>query len=110
MPSRQTLLAGAALCLLLWLVGCGGGHDPTYPVQGTVRVDGKVITAGSVAFESIEPGSDGKRYTARGTIQNDGSFRLTTFTENDGAVAGRHRAMVMGSTIFAPEQALPAKP
>ena len=30
--------------------------------------------------------------TARGEIQQDGSFELTTFQKHDGAVAGRYKA------------------
>ena len=33
--------------------------------------------------------------TATGTIQHDGSFVLGTYTADDGAVAGDHRAIVV---------------
>jgi hypothetical protein len=71
-------------------------------VQGVVRLDGKPLDGGAVLFESIEPGGHrsggvvgGRRYTARGTIDGQGRYRLSTFGRYDGAVAGRHRAVVL---------------
>ena len=80
---------------LILLAGCSSSPEKTYPVQGVVRLDGKPLDGGSVLFESIEPGSSGRRYTARGTIDGQGNYRLSTFGRYDGAVAGRHRVVVL---------------
>lgn len=106
---RKTKPAGGliALVVLVLATGCSSGRDTTYSVEGTVQVDGQLVTGGAVAFESVEPGSDGKRRTARGTIGPDGTYRLTTFTRGDGALAGRHRAMVVNTTLFDPESERP---
>ena len=72
-------------------VGCADGRPATYPVQGKVLFrDGTAVTSGTVEFESIE-----QRLNARGAIRSDGTFHLSTFAAGDGAVAGRHRAVVV---------------
>ena len=86
------------LALLACVVGCSGNPAPTYPVQGTVRLDGKPMARGTVLFEPAEPGPDGKVHSARATIGPDGTYRLSTFGQYDGAVAGRHHAVVLASS------------
>jgi hypothetical protein len=72
------------------LAGCGPSHPPTYPVRGTVAfADGRPVTWGTVEFYSVE-----QKIAARGQIQSDGSFQLSTFGTGDGAVAGRHLVTV----------------
>jgi hypothetical protein len=83
------ILAGL---LPLLLAGCGSRSLPTYRAGGKVVFpDGKPLGGGWVWFESVQgaqiPGS-------RGQIQLDGSFQLTTYRPNDGAVEGEHRALV----------------
>ena len=80
-----------SLSLTCWS-GCGPRSDrpPTAPVTGKVTLDGKPLPSGWVYFDP----ADGRRL-AKGQIQPDGSFSLGTFEENDGAVLGRHRVMVV---------------
>lgn len=74
--------------------GCGTGRPKTYPVSGRVVFpNGRPFTGGVVEFVPADASGAG----ARGAIQPDGTFRLTTFRENDGAVEGRHRAVVVWS-------------
>ncbi|MHC4177951.1 MAG: hypothetical protein ACYSWU_10610 [Planctomycetota bacterium] len=80
---------------LIVLAGCSDSPEKTYPVRGVVTVDGRPLEGGSVLFESVEPGSSGRRYTARASIDSQGRYRLTTFQTHDGATAGRHRAVVL---------------
>ena len=83
------------LCVAIASIGlCGCSEQPaTYVVHGlVVYPDGKPVTRGTVEFELIV----GKNpITASGEIAEDGTFQLGTFEENDGAVAGRHRAAVI---------------
>lgn len=82
-----------ALVLLagLSLAGCGGSN--LYPAQGKVTFkDGTPLTAGWVVFESATPGA---KAGARGNIQPDGTFQLSTFKEGDGALEGPYRVAVM---------------
>ena len=80
-----------SLGLLAVFAGCGSDQVPTYPVAGKVQFeDGTPVRNGTIELESIEFGT-----TATGTIQHDGSFILGTYTPNDGAAAGEHRAIVV---------------
>ena len=76
-------------------VGCGSDPATTYPVSGKVVFDdGKPFTTGGVVmFEPIAVGEQ-PVYTAAGAIAADGTFRISTFQEGDGAVAGEHRVLV----------------
>jgi hypothetical protein len=89
----------ALAALLSWLAGCGSGLPPTYPVSGKVRfADGAPVTWGSVEFYS-----PATKLAARGTIQPDGTFQLSTFGDRDGAVAGKHQVtIVQTATIDRP--------
>lgn len=83
------------LSLVIVTVGLSGCSEQpaTYVVHGmVVYPDGKPVTRGTVEFELMA----GKNpITASGEIAKDGTFQLGTFEENDGAVAGRHRAAVI---------------
>jgi hypothetical protein len=69
------------------LAGCGPRQ---YPVQGKVTLeDGAPLTKGMVVFES----TDGARM-ARGMIQSDGSYELSTARPGDGLRPGRYRVLV----------------
>ena len=88
--SRMSLFA--LMCVIVTLVGCGGS-DRAYPVSGkVVYTDGRPVVAGTIEFESVDRQP---KINARGIIQADGTFRLGTFADGDGAVAGKHRAIVM---------------
>jgi hypothetical protein len=70
--------------------GCSNQQMPTYPVQGRVIFpDGSTAHLGNIEFQSLD-----YPIRAHGIIQPDGSFQLTTYTENDGAIAGRHRCAI----------------
>lgn len=81
----------AGMMVLLAVTGCSDTTVPTVPVRGQVTLqDGTVIQTGTVEFNAIEGD-----WTARGTIQPDGTFYLSTFTDGDGAVPGVHDAVVV---------------
>ena len=81
------------LAAMLLLAGCDSGR-PVYPVHGRVVFeDGTPMVDGTVEFESIE--DERTRVNASGEIQPDGSFTLTTREPGDGAVEGKHRAIVV---------------
>jgi hypothetical protein len=83
-------LAGTLL-LTAFLGGCGSG---LYPVEGTiVWKDGspaKELEGGFVVFDLAE-----KQTSARGMIQADGTFRLSTSKPNDGAMAGEYTVLIV---------------
>lgn len=87
------------LRLLVWLVpllstlalGCNSGRLKTYEVEGQVVFkDGSPVKVGIIETKAF-----GKPIQATGTINKDGSFRLSTYRENDGAIAGPHRVVVI---------------
>lgn len=81
-----------SLLLLVGLVaGCSNDRLPTYAVQGqAVFSDGSPVRTGSIELKSVQHGVQ-----ARGDIASDGSFQLTTYEENDGAVEGVHKCVVV---------------
>jgi hypothetical protein len=69
-------------------LGCGSNRLPTAPVEGKVLCDGKPLEFGGVLFQSdLGP-------PALGAIQPDGTFRLSTYRDGDGAVLGTHRVQI----------------
>jgi hypothetical protein len=91
--SRLWRTAAAACVLLAGAAGCG---PKLCPVKGKVTYpDGKPLTEGMVVFES--KGQE-KAVTARGEIQNDGSYRLGTHRLGDGAPPGKYQVLVAPKT------------
>jgi hypothetical protein len=86
----RVLLLG--MCLGACLTGCGGSG--IHPVEGkVVWKDGtpaKELAGAQVIFDLPE-----KQTSARGTVQPDGTFRLTTKQPNDGALEGDYKVMII---------------
>lgn len=93
--TNRWLTISKTACFLLMpvlLAACSNGGVATYRTGGkVVFTDGKPLTGGVVEFRAV---GGQNRVTARGPIQPDGSFRLSTFRNNDGAVEGEHSALV----------------
>ena len=74
----------------LAFAGCRTG---LYPVKGTVTFDNgqsaASLAGGFVTFQSV----DGQ-VSSQGAIQPDGSFTLSTESENDGAYPGKYRVLI----------------
>lgn len=92
MSGRKSHRLQICICIgILSFVGCGSGREKTYPVEGIVVFkDGSRVKVGTVETKSLRTGSQ-----ARGTIDQDGRFSLTTFENNDGAVAGDHQVVIV---------------
>ena len=78
--------------VLLLVVGTawGCGNDATLaPVEGVVRLDGQPLTTGTINFVPDE----GR--TASGKIASDGTFRLSTPGEGDGARIGNNGVSII---------------
>jgi hypothetical protein len=75
------------------LSGCGKGDGP-FPVEGkVVWEDGQPATElvnAIVIFDLPE-----KQTSARGNIQADGTFKLTTNKPNDGAFKGDYKVLII---------------
>ena len=73
--------------------GCGSESErpATFSVQGKVSYKGQPVTKGTVTFES----DSGQ--TATGEIQPDGTYQLSSFAKDDGALPGHHKVMVIAN-------------
>ena len=101
------VLVGA---LLVGLPACTRGPR-TFPVKGTVMYNGKPVPKGTVLFTPMNGGS-----TATGEINEDGTYRLTTYKPGDGACVGEYRVVIMamegplrGDPPIAPPPIIPDK-
>lgn len=80
------------LAAALAAAGCGDNRPKTYPVAGKlVYTDGTPVSGATVTFITA---LGEKTVAARSRVNDDGTFRLTTFEDNDGAVAGEHHVAV----------------
>lgn len=89
MSSLRMVVLSTSLCASF--AGCrDDGRLPTYQVKGKVLFsDGTPLPGGWIIFESPEHG-----LAARGVIETDGTYRLGTYEQEDGAVAGRQLVAV----------------
>jgi len=103
---RWSGLFAISLCICL---GCSSNGPQTYPVTGHVKYkDGKPLVAATVEFQSAGGGVDGKSISARGVTQSDGAYEISTFAPGDGAIAGKHRVLVISP--LPPGEINPNKP
>ncbi|MBL6704887.1 MAG: carboxypeptidase regulatory-like domain-containing protein [Planctomycetaceae bacterium] len=76
-------------------IGCGDENLPTYPVEGMVIFsDATPVRGGTIELQSVD-----HRINAVGQIDSQGKFQVTTFAKNDGAVAGRHKVVIIQFNI-----------
>jgi hypothetical protein len=76
-----------AIFMLVFLAGCN--HGPKMAsVTGKVMYNGRPLEFGVVMFQP----SSGQ--PAQGEIQPDGTFNLSTYRLNDGAVLGKHKVRI----------------
>lgn len=93
---RLTCLAAICLTACASMSACGSRRQPMVPVQGRVTYCGKPLKFGAVIVQpDIGP-------PAIGTIQSDGSFRLST-EGRDGAILGKHKVAITCYDTEAPD-------
>lgn len=89
MKNRKLRTASIALFPLAVgcaMLGCNRSDQPaTNPVRGTVTYRGQPLAGAAVTFMA-----EGASRAAVGKTDGAGSFQLTTYEPNDGAVAGTH--------------------
>jgi hypothetical protein len=82
------------------LPGCGGGS--VYPVRGQIRYregdPARDLAGGTVEFQSEEATK-----SARGPIDADGRFELSTEKPGDGALPGKHKVLIVPPEGDSPE-------
>ena len=82
---------------LVFIIGCGG--PKTLPVNGMVEFTGatepaKELAGYSITIEPEAPNAEGKKNSGSGLIAADGTFKISTFEQNDGAVPGKHKVAI----------------
>jgi hypothetical protein len=88
---KQWPIFGLIAIVLLATIGCGPIRPKAYTTRGKVVFpDGSPVHVGTVELKSRE-----HAVNARGSIENDGSFVLTTYQNGDGAIAGTHDCVVV---------------
>jgi hypothetical protein len=97
--SYSNRLCRLVACAVLGVMACGcsGGKQPkVVPVAGKVLFEGRPVPRAQVVFVPL---SDPAPAAARpvGTTDEDGRFRLSTFTQKDGAPEGEYAVLV---TLF----------
>jgi hypothetical protein len=93
--------AGLALTVLILVapVGCGRSSAPkTVVVQGKVTYKGQPVTQGYISFVPAKSGGGPVSRPATGTLTADGSYQLSTFGENDGAIPGEYQVVVISKS------------
>ncbi|NOY40457.1 MAG: hypothetical protein GXP26_01285 [Planctomycetes bacterium] len=82
--SRLGLAGGMVVALLL---GCDQGPE-MIPVHGQVFYQDQPLTSGSVMLQPVQG------QPARGEIQPDGTFVLSTYAAEDGVVLGKQKVRI----------------
>lgn len=97
MNSRNILV-----CTLLFsvLTGCGGGLDrfPVAETKGKVMCNGKPVPFVRVFFEPVAEDRSGTAIVGKAGFaeaNENGEFVLTTYSNKDGAVVGKHNVKVV---------------
>ena len=92
---RARLYFSPLLGLIMLPVGCSKSPYDVAPVQGRVTIDGQPMSAGQVMFAPLaKGGSVNAGKPAFGKIQSDGSYILSTYRDDDGAVVGEHTVTI----------------
>ncbi len=80
------------LAVPLLLAGCGGGEEhPTAAVTGKVTYKGDPVQGGTLIFAPVaesDKSNPGKPGIAN--IKDDGTFTVSTYAQEDGAVVGKN--------------------
>jgi len=96
--SRTPLRIAMGLLLLAVSAGCERPPYELAPVHGTVTIDGQLMKQGKVMFAPLaDNGQINPGKPAFGRIQPDGTFVLSTYGNEDGAVVGEHGVTVINS-------------
>jgi len=92
---RRSVFAVTTVTFLL-LAGCADSDQfPVAQTRGRIICEGQPVPHARIFFEPLQTGTSalvGKQGFA--VAEADGSFVLTTYKPNDGAVVGKHRVRV----------------
>lgn len=95
----------AVIALGLLATGCDSS-PATVPVKGKVVLpDGSPAPGGMIEFRTTN--AEGEIVNAQGKIESDGTFQLSTYGQHDGALPGKHQAILVSPSV---EEGPAAKP
>ena len=86
------MLLCSALCV--FISACHQSLPETVPVEGSVKFAGEPLSSGVVTFHPHEIAEGLPRRPAKGHLDAQGRFQLSTFRPGDGAVPGTYRVTV----------------
>jgi hypothetical protein len=89
-PSVRNVLYVLSIGIALLLSSCSSGRKPVYPTRGQVLAKNQEPAVGAfVIFHPVNaPDTDPNK--PRAYVEEDGSFRLTTYQQGDGAPEGEY--------------------
>lgn len=89
--------------------GCGGGFTVA-PVSGKVTCKNVPIKSAAIIFSPLA--GDGEKQpgkAAGGSVDDQGNFFVGTYTNNDGAIVGKHRVTVSFNNPYESQLCAPPK-
>ena len=82
----------------LGVAGCSSspkaGEKPVHPVKGKVLYKGQPAAGAEVLFVPVNEPAQNPDPRPRATVEDDGSFALSTYGDKDGAPAGEYVVLV----------------
>ena len=102
---RATWLLLVALTLSIGCSSEGSNRPKTYPVSGTVKLNGTAVEGATVTFQLTE----GKE-NAIGFTDKSGKYSLSTFSPNDGAIAGQYKVSISKFEVDVAPKGAPSLP
>lgn len=92
------VLAGAAVAAIVLGGACNRGttKPKTYPVTGTVTMNGQPVAGATVTFTPKEPAGPGQAgpQAASAVTDDQGRYQIGTFAKGDGALPGEYLVSV----------------
>jgi hypothetical protein len=100
---NKRILSASGLLVVLALIsggGCSKSPYSTSPVKGLVTLDGQPLGEGKVMFTPVAQGDPSKTGKAGyGPLNPDGSFVVSTYGSEDGAIVGPHWVTVVQTIL-----------
>ena len=95
----RLVCAGLLVALGPFVGGCGGkGHRPVVPVRGEVFVKAKgkrePAKGARILFHIQNDDGEPLPLVPGGTVQDDGSFQVSTYAANDGLPVGEYKVTI----------------
>ncbi len=91
--SIKRSLTLAILPTMLLLAGCSEKQVEVFPVTGKVNFNGQVPVGATVVLHPVDDANQND-FAPTGTVEKDGTFKITSYEPGDGAPAGEYVATI----------------